>query len=65
MKTKQRCWLHAKIGPSVLGRYYRCTCDHCQYSWPVYGPWKSIVSLAVVSLRRHAVDYHGGVDLSD
>lgn len=64
MKLVNR-WLHARIGTPTLGRYYRCTCDRCLYSWPVYGPWKTIISIAYGSLWRHAVDYHGGVDLSD
>lgn len=58
-------WLHAKVGTPTAGRYFRCSCDNCRISWSVWGDWPTIVSGALASLRRHAVDYHGGVDLSD
>jgi hypothetical protein len=54
-------WLHATIG-SLLGvRMFWCRCDPCSLTWSSPGP----VSEALTSLRRHGVDYHGGVDLTD
>jgi hypothetical protein len=54
-------WLHAKIGTATLGLFFRCGCDSCRVHWSVWGT----VADALTSLRRHGVDYHGGVDLTD
>lgn len=54
-------WLHARIGHLLGVSVFWCSCDSCRTSWTV----PMVVSGALASLRRHVVDYHGGVDLSD
>lgn len=54
-------FLHARIANFCGSMCFWCSCEQCGHHWTS----PLVVWKALTSLRRHAVDFHGGVDLAD